>query len=177
VTVTERPNRLSYPVTPWVSPLHAECGLCMIRSVVVSWPSREDSTVSRMDASRLKQLWFRVAIYTLRLYIAVGKTILELITERMKLRGWHAVTLGAAVGFIMLAVLSIPAWLFWRLFFSHLKYWHMLVFITAVVVICTWHSVFRSFRERHLIVRIVEQVVVVLFLLGVVLLLAGKLPV
>ena len=148
----------------------------MIRSVVVSWTSREDSTVSRMDTSRLKQLGFRVSLGTVRLIAGAGGTILEFITERLKLSGWLAITLGGAVGFIMLAVLSIPAWLFWRLFFSHLKYWHMLVFITAVVVICTWHSVFRSFRERHLIVRIVEQVVVVLFLLAVVLLLAGMLP-
>jgi len=69
---------------------------------------------------------------------------------------------------ILTAIMALPVWLFYRLFFGWLQYWHVLVFMIVGETICTWLSFARGLRERSLIIRITEQIIfVALFILFV----------
>ena len=66
----------------------------------------------------------------------------------------------AVVGVLILtAIIALPAWLFYRLFFGWLYYWHMFVFMVVGEVGCVWICWAKKLRERSLVVRIVELIV------------------
>jgi len=60
---------------------------------------------------------------------------------------------------ILTAIIALPAWLFYRLFFGWLYYWQTFIFMVVGEVGCVWICWARNLRERSLVVRIVEQIV------------------
>lgn len=62
-------------------------------------------------------------------------------------------------GLILTAVIALPVWLFYKLFFGWLYYWHMFVFMVVGEAGCVWISWARNLRERSLVVRVIEQIV------------------
>jgi hypothetical protein len=65
---------------------------------------------------------------------------------------------------LLFALVLWPAWLFWKLFFPRLEYWHVFVFGTFIGIGCAWISFFRAFRLKHLPIRIIEQIIVFIVL-------------
>ena len=76
--------------------------------------------------------------------------------------------------FVVIATMTFFNWLFWRLFLPSLQYWHILTFVIFAMAFCAWHSFCRAFRERYLVVRIIEQVVVIAFLILLILFITGQ---
>jgi hypothetical protein len=75
---------------------------------------------------------------------------------------------------IVVVVLTVSLnWLIWRIFFPHIKFWHILFFMIFTIVFLAWHSLCRSIREKYLMVRIIEQIILVLFFVLMIFFLSG----
>ena len=80
-------------------------------------------------------------------------------TKDSKFKRFMLMALVVAGLLILTAIIALPAWLFYRLFFGWLYYWHMFVFMVVGEVGCVWICWAKKLRERSLVVRIVELIV------------------
>ncbi len=65
---------------------------------------------------------------------------------------------------LLLALAAWPAWLFWKLFLPRLEYWYVFAFASFIGIGCAWISFFRTFRSKHLTIRIIEQIIMFIVL-------------
>ena len=75
---------------------------------------------------------------------------------------------------IAAVIAGLPTWLVCRLLFR-LEYWHVALFLFVGVIFCGWYSFARGFRERSLLIRIIEQVILIALLILVSMFLADRL--
>ena len=80
-------------------------------------------------------------------------------TEGNNFKFFALIALVATGLLILTAIIAFPTWLFYRLFFGWLGYWHMFVFMIVAEVGCLWICLARKLRERSLVIRIIEQII------------------
>jgi hypothetical protein len=92
---------------------------------------------------------------------------------KMKLKSFSLIQVFIGVFFLLILFIAFLGWLFWGLFIDRLRFWHVLLFVLFNIAFCAWFSYAKNLRERHLSLRIIEQLVAMVFFAIVVLFLAG----
>ena len=109
---------------------------------------------------KLKQFWLNLTLALVQGMIGIISVPPTWLSKRSKFnRLWLTVPVLCAMIVIVIAGIAFPGWLFWRLFFPWLHYWHVLAFMIFCGLVCVWNCWARDLRERNKTLRIVEQIV------------------
>jgi hypothetical protein len=121
--------------------------------------------------SRLKRLLFNITVYFAKVFLVIASAPSRLVKSHKHTRFW-SIFLVCISMFIAVVLISIPSWLFWRLLFKRLLYWHMLIFCIFNVSFLSWYCLAKKIREKYFALRIIEQLIALGFFALVILFLA-----
>jgi len=66
---------------------------------------------------------------------------------------------------VFLVLLSLVVLLLIRIFLPWMKLWHVLIFNSVFSLYCVWYSLAKKLREKSIIIKITEQIVLGLWLI------------
>ena len=68
----------------------------------------------------------------------------------------------------LIALASLGVWFLFRIFLPWLQYFHVLILFIVLAIYCAWYSFAKSLREASKTIRIMEQVVLIVFFVAIV---------
>ena len=124
---------------------------------------------------KLKQFWLNLTLASVQSMIGIISAPPTWLSKHSKFnRPWLIVPVLCAMIIIVTAGMAFPGWLFWRLFFPWLHYWHVLSFMIFSELVCIWFCWTRDLRERSRAMRIVELIVGWVLLITVIVFISFK---